>query len=140
MPKVKEISVVYFANELGADERDVIELLNNHGNVKCIPDLFSNQFIVSAEGVGIEYIHNAVSETVESANKLKTKNDATPLDTSVSFRVNAPLEKIERFVEEIEFDVEGIHAWSVGYVLTVSSDVFDDKYLTECVGKYFDIV
>lgn len=140
MPKVKEISVVYFIDELGADERDVIEHLNNHGNVKCIPDLFNTNLIVSASGVGIEYIHNAVNEAVESANKLKTKSDATPLDTSVSFRVDAPLEKIESFVEEIEFDVEGIHAWSVGYVLTVSSDVFDEKHLIEYVGKYFDIV
>ena len=90
--------------------------------------------------MGIEYIHNAVNEAVESANKLKTKNDATPFDTSVSFRVNASLEKIESFVEEIEFDVEGIHAWSVGYVLTVSSDVFDEKHLIDYVGKYFDIV
>lgn len=140
MPKVKEISVVYFTNELGADERDVVEHLNNHGNVKCMPDLFSNQFVVSDDGVGIEYIHNAVNEAVESANKLKTKNNATPLDTSVSFRVNAPLEKIERFVEEIEFNIEGIHAWSVGYVLTVSSDVFDERHLIDCVGKHFDIV
>lgn len=140
MPKVKEISVVYFTNELGADERDVIEHLNNHGNIKCIPDLFSNQFVVSADGVGIEYIHDAVNEAVESANKLKTKNNATPLDTSVSFRVNAPLEKIESFVEEIEFNIEGIHAWSVGYVLTVSSDVFDERHLIDCVGKHFDIV
>lgn len=140
MPKVKEISVVYFTDELGADERDVIECLNNHGNIKCIPDLFNTKIIVSADGVGIEYIQSAVNEAIESANKLKTKNDATPLDTSVSFRVNAPLEKIDRFVEEVEFDVEGVHAWRVGYVLTVSSDVFDEKHLIDCVCKYFDIV
>ncbi len=142
MPKVNEISVVYSTHGLGlgVDVRDVIEHLNNNENVKCIPDLFNNRFVVSTDGVVIEYIHNAVNEAVEYANKLKAKNDATPLDTSVSFRVDAPLEKIESFVEEIELDVEDIHAWNIGYMLTVSSDVFDEKHLIDCVGKYFDIV
>lgn len=140
MPKVKEISVVYSTHGLGADERDVIACLNNHLNVKCSPDLFSERFIVSAEGVGIEYIHKVVEEAVDTVNKMKEKNEAEPLDTLVSFRVNAPIEKIESFVEEIESDVEGISACSNGYVVMVSSDVFDERHLIDCVGKYFDIV
>ena len=140
MPKVNEISVAYSTHGLGADERDVIAHLNNHGNVKCSPDLSNERFIVSAKGVGIEYIHKVVDEAVETVNKMKEKNEAEPLDTLVSFRVNASLERIESFVKEIEFDVEGIHAWNVGYVLTVSSDVFDERHLIDCVGKYFDIV
>ena len=73
-------------------------------------------------------------------NNLKGKNEAVPLDTSVRFLVNAPLKKIASFVEETEFNVEGIHAYNIGYSVVVSSDLFDDKYLTEYVGKYFDIV
>ena len=140
MPIVNEISVAYSTHGLGADERDVISHLNNHGNVKCSPDLSNERFIVSAKGVGIEYIHKVVEEAVETANKMKTKNEATPLDTLVSFRVNAPIEKIESFVKEIEFDVEGIYALNLGHVLTVSSDIFDEQRLIDCVGKYFDIV
>lgn len=140
MPKVKEISVAYSTHGLGADERDVIAHLNNHGNVKCSPDLFNERFIVSAKGLGIEYIHKLVEEAVETVNKMKEKNEAEPLDTLVSFWVNAPIEKIESFVEEIESDVEGIFAWNFGYVLMVASDIFDEKHLIDCVGKYFDIV
>ena len=140
MPKVNEISVVYSTHGLGVDEWDVITHLNNHGNVKCSPDLFNERFIVSAKGVGIEYIHKVVDEAIEAVNKMKTKNEAEPLDTLVSFRVNAPLEKIESFVEEIETDIEDIYAWNFGYVLMVSSDVFDERHLIDCVGKYFDIV
>lgn len=101
MPKVNEISVAYSTHGLGADERDVIAHLNNHGNVKCSPDLSNERFIVSAKGVGIEYIHKVVEEAIETVNKMKEKNEATPLDTLVSFRVNAPIEKIESFVKEI---------------------------------------
>lgn len=140
MHKVNEISVSYSTHGLGVDEREVIAHLNNHGNVKCSPDLFNERFIVSAKGVGIEYIHKVVDEAIESAKNLEEMNEAEHLDTLVSFRVNAPLEKIESFVKEIEFDVEGIHAWNVGYVLTVSSDIFDEQRLIDCVGKYFDIV
>ena len=95
---------------------------------------------VSAKGVGIEYIHKVVEEAVETVNKMKEKNEAEPLDTLVSFRVNAPIEKIESFVKEIEFGVEGVYALNLGHVLTVSSDIFDEKHLIDCVGKYFDIV
>lgn len=140
MPKVNEISVEYSTHGLSADARDVIAHLNNHGNVKCSPDLSNERFIVSAKGVGIEYIHKVVEEAVETANKMKTKNEATPLDTLVSFRVNAPIEKIESFVKEIEFGVEGVYALNLGHVLTVSSDIFDEHHLIDCVGKYFDIV
>lgn len=140
MPKVNEISVAYSTHGLGADERDVIAHLNNHGNVKCIPDLSNERFIVSAKGVGIEYIHKVVDEVIEVAKNLEEKNEAEPLDTLVSFRVNAPIEKIESFVKEIEFDVEGIYALNLGNVLTVSSDIFDEQHLIDCVGKYFDIV
>lgn len=140
MPKVNEISVAYSTHGLGADERDVIAHLNNHGNVKCIPDLSDERFIVSAKGVGIEYIHKVVDEAIEVAKNLEEKNEAEPLDTLVSFRVNAPIEKIESFVKEIEFDVEGIYALNLGNVLTVSSDIFDEQHLIDCVGKYFDIV
>lgn len=140
MPKVNEISVAYSTHGLGADERDVIAHLNNHGNVKCSPDLSNERFIVSAKGVGIEYIHKVVEEAVEAVNKMKEKNEAEPLDTLVSFRVNAPIEKIESFVKEIEFGVEGIYALNLGHVLTVSSDIFDEHHLIDCVGKYFDIV
>ena len=140
MPKVKEILVSYSTHGLGADERDVIAHLNSHGNVKCSPDLSNERFIVSAKGVGIEYIHKVVDEAVEAANKMKEKNEAEPLDTLVSFRVNAPIEKIESFVKEIEFDVEGVYALNFGHVLMVSSYIFDEKYLIDCVGKYFDIV
>lgn len=49
MPKVNEISVAYSTHGLGADERDVIARLNNHGNVKCSPDLSNERFIVSAK-------------------------------------------------------------------------------------------
>lgn len=90
--------------------------------------------------MGIEYIHKVVEEAVETVNKMKEKNEAEPLDTLVSFRVNAPIEKIEYFVKEIEFDVEGIYALNLGHVLTVSSDIFDEQRLIDCVGKYFDIV
>lgn len=140
MPKVNEILVAYSTHGLGADERDVIAHLNNHGNVKCSPDLSNERFIVSAKGVGIEYINKVVEEAVEAVNKMKENNEAEPLDTLVSFRVNAPIEKIESFVKEIEFDVEGVYALNLGHVLTVSSDIFDEKYLIDCVGKYFDIV
>ena len=140
MPKVNEISVAYSTHGLGADEWDVIAHLNNHGNVKCSPDLSNERFIVSAKGVGIEYIHKVVEEAVETAKNLEEKNEAEPLDTLVSFRVNAPIEKIESFVKEIEFDVDGVYALNLGHVLTVSSDIFDEKYLIDCVGKYFDIV
>ena len=140
MPKVNEILVAYSTHGLGADERDVIAHLNNHGNVKCSPDLSNERFIVSAKGVGIEYIHKVVEEAVEAVNKMKENNEAEPLDTLVSFRVNAPIEKIESFVKEIESDVEGVYALNLGHVLTVSSDIFDEKYLIDCVSKYFDIV
>lgn len=140
MPKVNEISVAYSTHDLGADERDVIAHLNNHGNVKCSPDLSNERFIVSSKGVGIEYIQKVVEEAVEAANKMKEKNEAEPLDTLVSFRVNAPIERIESFVKEIEFDVEGVYALNLGHVLTVSSDIFDEQRLIDCVGKYFDIV
>lgn len=62
------------------------------------------------------------------------------MDTLVSFRVNAPFKKVESFVEEIEADIEGVYACNYGHVVTVSSDIFDEKYLINCVGKYFDIV
>ena len=140
MPKVKEISVSYSTDGLGADERGVIEYLKGRGNIECTPGLFDNKFIVSAKGVGIEHIHNVVNDAVEAVKNLEAMSEAEPLDTSVSFRVNASLEKIERFAEEIENNIEGIHAWNVGYVLTVSSDVFDEKHLIDCVGKHFDIV
>ena len=140
MTKVKEISITYSTHGLGVDARDVIAHLNSHGNVKCSPDLFNEQFIVVAKGVGIEYIHKVVNEAVEAVNKMKEKNEAEPLDVSVSFRVNAPFEKIESFIEEIESDIEGIHACNDGHVVTVSSDVFDERHLIDCVGKYFDIV
>lgn len=140
MPKVNEISVAYSTHGLGADERDVIVQLNNHGNVKCTPDLSNERFIVSAKGVGIEYIHKAVEEAIEAAKNLEEKNEAEPLDTLVSFRVNAPFKKIESFVEEIEADIEGVYACNYGHVVTVSSDIFDEKYLIDCVSEYFDIV
>lgn len=140
MPKVNEISVAYSTHGLGVDERDVIAHLNNNGNVKCSPDLSNERFIVSAKGVGIEYIHKVVEEAVETVNKMKEKNEAEPLDTLVSFRVNAPIEKIESFVKEVESDVEGVYALNLGHVLTVSSDIFDEQRLIDCVGKYFDIV
>lgn len=140
MPKVNEISVSYSTHGLGADERDVIAHLNNHGNVKCSHDLSNEQFIVSVKGAGIEYIHKVVEEAIEAAKNLEEMNEAEPLDTLVSFRVNAPIEKIESFVEEIESDVEGIFAWNFGYVLMVASDIFDEKHLIDYVGKYFDIV
>ena len=140
MPKVNEISVAYSTHGLGADERDVIAHLNNHGNVKCSPDLSNERFIVSAKGVGIEYIHKVVEEAVEAAKNLEEKNEAEPLDTLVSFRVNAPFKNIESFVEEIEADIEGVYACNYGNVVTVSSDIFDEKYLIDCVSKYFDIV
>lgn len=140
MPKVNEISVSYSTDGLGADERDVIAHLNNHGNVKCSPDLSNERFIVSAKGVGIEYIHKVVDEAIDVVNKTKTKNEAEPLDVSVRFRVNAPLENVESFVDEIEFGVEGVYALNLGHVLTVSSDIFDEKYLIDFVSKYFDIV
>lgn len=140
MPKVNEISVAYSTHGLGVDERDVTTCLNNHGNVKCSPDLSNERFIVSAKGVGIEYIHKVVEEAIEAAKNLEEKNEAEPLDTLVSFRVNAPFKKIESFVEEIETDIEGVYACNYGHVVTVSSDIFDEKYLIDCVGKYFDIV
>lgn len=140
MPKVNEISVAYSTHGLGADERDVIARLNNHGNVKCSPDLSNERFIVSAKGVGIEYIHKVVDEAIEAAKNLEEKNEAEPLDTLVSFRVNAPFKKIESFVEEIEADIEGVYACNYGNVVTVSSDIFDEKYLIDCVSEYFDIV
>ena len=140
MPKVNEISVTFSTDGLGANEKDVIEQLNDRFNIKCDSDWFNSQFTVSAKGVGIEYIHKAVNESVERVNSLKRKNEAVPLDTSVRFRVNAPLEMVASFVEETEFNVEGIHAYNVGYSVVVSSDLFNDKHLTEYVGKYFDIV
>ena len=140
MPRVNEILVAYSTHGLGADERDVIAHLNNHGNVKCSPDLSNERFIVSAKDVGIEYIHKVVDEAIEAAKNLEKKNEAEPLDTLVSFRVNAPFKKIESFVEEIEADIEGVYACNYGHVVTVSSDIFDEKYLIDCVGKYFDIV
>lgn len=140
MPKVNEISVAYSTHGLGVDERDVIAHLNNHGNVKCSPDLLNERFIVAAKGVGIEYIHKVVDEAIEAAKNLEEKNEAEPLDTLVSFRVNAPFKKIESFVEEIEADIESVYACNYGHVVTVSSDVFDERYLIDCVGKYFDIV
>lgn len=140
MPKVNEILVAYSTHGLGADERDVIAHLNNHGNVKCSPDLPNERFIVSAKGVGIEYIHNVVDEAIEAAKSLEEKNEAEPLDTLVSFRVNAPFKKIESFVEKIEADIEGVYACNYGHVVTVSSDIFDEQHLIDCVGKYFDIV
>lgn len=140
MPKVKEISVAYSTHGLGVDERDVIAHLNNHGNVKCSPDLLNERFAVAAKGVGIEYIHKVVDEAIEAVKNLEEKNEAEPLDTLVSFRVNAPFKKIESFVEEIEADIEGVYACNYGHVVTVSSDIFDEHRLIDCVGKYFDIV
>lgn len=67
MPRVNEISVAYSTHGLGADEWDVIAHLNNHGNVKCSPGLSNERFIVSAKGVGIEYIHKVVDEAIEAA-------------------------------------------------------------------------
>lgn len=140
MPKVNEISVAYSTHGLGVDERDVIAHLNNHGNVKCSPDLLNERFIVASKGVGIEYIHKVVDEAIEAVKNLEEKNEAEPLDTLVSFRVNAPFKKIESFVEEIETVIEGVYACNYGHVVTVSSDIFDEKHLIDCVGKYFDIV
>ena len=140
MPKVKEISVTFSTDNLGVNERDVVEHLNNYPDIKCNHDWFDNQFIVSAKGVEIDYIHSAVDEAVAHVNGLKRKNEATPLHTSVRFLINAPIESIENFVAETSSEVEGIDAFNVGYKVVVSSGIFDDQHLTEYVGKYFDIV
>lgn len=60
--------------------------------------------------------------------------------TSIKFLVDAPIKSIEDFVAETALVAENIDAFNIGHEVTVSSPVFDDKYLTEYVGKYFDIV
>ena len=63
-----------------------------------------------------------------------------PYTPVLSFFVDAPIKSVEDFVTETALGAENIDAFNIGHKITVSSPVFDDKYLTEYVGKYFDIV
>ena len=106
----------------------IVEVLHGHG-----------KFIeTETQGKAFVYLSNRALIKVFSSGDW-VDFYAKPLD-GFKTRVNAPIERIESFVKEIEFDAEGVYALNLGHVLTVSSDIFDEKYLIDCVGKYFDIV
>ena len=140
MSKVNEVVFKFSIEDLGADERGVIAFIEEHSNFKCSIDSFGNQIIVSSKGFEAEYVIDVFDEAVEEIKKTELKREATPLYTSVKFLVDAPIKSVEDFVAETALVAENIDAFNIGHKVTVSSPVFDDKYLTEYVGKYFDIV
>lgn len=140
MSKVNEVVFKFSIEDLGADERGVIAFIEEKSNFKCSIDSFGNQIIVSANGFESEYVIDVFDKAVEEVKKTELKREATPLYTSVKFLVDAPIKSIEDFVAETALGAESIDAFNIGHKITVSSPVFDDEYLTEYVGKYFDIV
>lgn len=140
MSKVNEVVFKFSIEDLGADERGVVAFIEENSNFKCSIDSFGNQIIVSAKGFEAEYVIDVFDKAVEEIKKTELKCEATPLYTSVKFLVDAPIKSVEDFVSETALVAENIDAFNIGHKVTVSSHVFDDKYLTEYVGKYFDIV
>ena len=118
----------------------VDSFIEEHSNFKCSIDSFGNQIIVSAKGFEAEYVIDVFDKAVEEIKNTELKQEATPLYTSIKFLVDAPIKSIEDFVAETALRVDNIDAFNIGHKVTVSSPVFDDKYLTEYAGKYFDIV